>query len=107
MDSGRIRRPGCARHNLRSPDGLELPRARRRTRWPFRAAIPLSTTRPAATAAGPGSSCSAEGIDRCDDGGGPSLPLAREGWGEGTSAMGQSPRGESPHPALRHSLGVF
>ncbi|RZM91318.1 hypothetical protein CWO91_41425, partial [Bradyrhizobium genosp. SA-3] len=32
------------------------------------------------------------------------LPLAGEGWGEGVSAMGQSPRGESPHPALRADL---
>ncbi|RZI39403.1 hypothetical protein EGT07_29145 [Herbaspirillum sp. HC18] len=26
-------------------------------------------------------------------------PLAGEGWGEGISATGQSPRGENPHPA--------
>ncbi|QAU47831.1 hypothetical protein EAS56_10980 [Bradyrhizobium guangzhouense] len=26
------------------------------------------------------------------------LPLAGEGWGEGASAMGQSPRGKNPHP---------
>ena len=32
------------------------------------------------------------------------LPLAGEGWGEGISASGQSPRGESPHPALRADL---
>ncbi|MGY4499727.1 putative oxygen-independent coproporphyrinogen III oxidase [Bradyrhizobium sp. GM24.11] len=32
------------------------------------------------------------------------LPLAGEGWGEGVSAKGQSPRGESPHPALRADL---
>ncbi|RXG90970.1 hypothetical protein EAS61_25205 [Bradyrhizobium zhanjiangense] len=37
--------------------------------------------------------------------GGLPLPLAGEGWGEGASAMGQSPNGESPHPALRHSRG--
>ncbi|PJG52396.1 hypothetical protein CVM73_26020 [Bradyrhizobium forestalis] len=40
-------------------------------------------------------------LDRCNDGGALPLPLAGEGWGEGASAMGQSPRGESPHPALR------
>ncbi|RXH01651.1 hypothetical protein EAV90_17595 [Bradyrhizobium vignae] len=34
-----------------------------------------------------------------------SLQLAGEDWGEGASAMGQSPRGESPHPVLRHSRG--
>ena len=32
------------------------------------------------------------------------LPLAGEGWREGISASGQSPRGESPHPALRADL---
>ncbi|PSO19549.1 hypothetical protein C7G42_10580 [Bradyrhizobium sp. MOS003] len=32
------------------------------------------------------------------------LPLAGEGWGEGVSATGQSPRGESPHPRLRRDL---
>ncbi|RXG94697.1 hypothetical protein EAS61_19565 [Bradyrhizobium zhanjiangense] len=32
------------------------------------------------------------------------LPLAGEGWGEGVSTMGQSLRGESPHPALRRPL---
>ncbi|QOZ48213.1 hypothetical protein XH89_35595 [Bradyrhizobium sp. CCBAU 53340] len=26
------------------------------------------------------------------------LPLAGEGWGEGVSALGHSPRGENPHP---------
>ncbi|MDD1530752.1 hypothetical protein C7U92_26015 [Bradyrhizobium sp. WBOS7] len=31
-------------------------------------------------------------------------PLAGEGWGEGVSATGQSPRGESPHPRLRRDL---
>ncbi|MDD1529594.1 hypothetical protein C7U92_27750 [Bradyrhizobium sp. WBOS7] len=32
------------------------------------------------------------------------LPLAGEGWGEGASAMRQSPSRESPHPALRADL---
>ncbi|RXG95684.1 hypothetical protein EAS62_13265 [Bradyrhizobium zhanjiangense] len=32
------------------------------------------------------------------------LPLAGEGWGEGVSTTGQSPRGKSPHPALRADL---
>ncbi|TFV78928.1 hypothetical protein E4K64_07065 [Bradyrhizobium frederickii] len=32
------------------------------------------------------------------------LPLAGEGWGEGASAMGQSPSGENPHPVLRADL---
>src|SRR6202011_578985 len=32
------------------------------------------------------------------------LPLAGEGWGEGVTAMGQSPRGEIPHPRLRRDL---
>ncbi|RXH01978.1 hypothetical protein EAS61_05965 [Bradyrhizobium zhanjiangense] len=36
----------------------------------------------------------------CHNGGALPLPLAGEGWGEGVSAMGQSPRGDSPHPAL-------
>ncbi|PJG51015.1 hypothetical protein CVM73_33035 [Bradyrhizobium forestalis] len=40
-------------------------------------------------------------LDRCRDGGELPLPLA----GEGVSSMGQSPRGESPLPALRHSRG--
>ncbi len=31
-------------------------------------------------------------------------PLAGEGWGEGASATGQPPRGESPHPRLRRDL---
>nr|AWM03911.1 hypothetical protein CIT40_30380 [Bradyrhizobium amphicarpaeae] len=31
-------------------------------------------------------------------------PLAGEGWGEGVSATGHSPRGESPHPTLRADL---
>ncbi|PJG55612.1 hypothetical protein CVM73_08610 [Bradyrhizobium forestalis] len=44
-------------------------------------------------------------LDCSNDGGALPLPLAGEGWGEGASAMGQSPRGESPHPALRHSRG--
>ncbi|QOZ47526.1 hypothetical protein XH89_31590 [Bradyrhizobium sp. CCBAU 53340] len=38
------------------------------------------------------------------DGTAPPLPLAGEGWGEGISAKGQSPRGENPHPALRADL---
>ncbi|QOZ06378.1 hypothetical protein XH96_01760 [Bradyrhizobium sp. CCBAU 51765] len=29
---------------------------------------------------------------------------AGEGWGEGVSATGQSPRGKSPHPRLRRDL---
>ncbi|PJG52792.1 hypothetical protein CVM73_24485 [Bradyrhizobium forestalis] len=33
------------------------------------------------------------------------LSQAGEGRGEGVSAMGHSPRGQSPHPALRHSRG--
>ncbi|TFV39898.1 hypothetical protein E4K66_09785 [Bradyrhizobium frederickii] len=37
--------------------------------------------------------------DSCDDGGALPPPLAGEGWGEGVSAMGQSPGGESPHPS--------
>ncbi|PJG51128.1 hypothetical protein CVM73_32590 [Bradyrhizobium forestalis] len=32
------------------------------------------------------------------------LPLAGEGWGEGVSAVGQSPSGKNPHPALRADL---
>ncbi|MDD1537530.1 hypothetical protein C7U89_29130 [Bradyrhizobium sp. WBOS4] len=36
--------------------------------------------------------------------GAPPLPLAGEGWGEGVSASGQPPRGESPLPALRADL---
>jgi hypothetical protein len=32
------------------------------------------------------------------------LAFAGEGWGEGISASGQSPRGENPHPALRADL---
>ncbi|MDD1520557.1 hypothetical protein DCG74_14635 [Bradyrhizobium sp. WBAH42] len=39
------------------------------------------------------------------DGTAPPLPLSGEGWGEGVSATGQSPRGQSPHPALCHSRG--
>ncbi|MDD1530585.1 hypothetical protein C7U92_25155 [Bradyrhizobium sp. WBOS7] len=38
------------------------------------------------------------------DGTAPPLPLAGEGRGEGVSAAGQSPRGESPLPALRADL---
>ncbi|RXG87983.1 hypothetical protein EAS61_30145 [Bradyrhizobium zhanjiangense] len=44
-------------------------------------------------------------LDSCDGGGKLPLPLAGDGWGEGASAMGQSPRGENPHPALRRSRG--
>ncbi|QOZ10751.1 hypothetical protein XH96_26895 [Bradyrhizobium sp. CCBAU 51765] len=40
----------------------------------------------------------------CCTGGALPCPLAGEGWGEGVSAMGQSPRGESPHPRLRRDL---
>ncbi|QOZ06396.1 hypothetical protein XH96_01855 [Bradyrhizobium sp. CCBAU 51765] len=42
---------------------------------------------------------------RCRRGGAaPPLPLAGEGWGEGVSATGQSPRRESPHPRLWRDL---
>ncbi|QOZ11356.1 hypothetical protein XH96_30420 [Bradyrhizobium sp. CCBAU 51765] len=34
----------------------------------------------------------------------PPLPLAGEGWGEGVSTTGQSPRGKNPLPALRADL---
>ncbi|TGN83550.1 hypothetical protein EOW77_0024995 [Bradyrhizobium yuanmingense] len=34
------------------------------------------------------------------------LPLAGEGWGEGVSARGQSPRGESPLPARGTMLRI-
>ncbi|PJG55541.1 hypothetical protein CVM73_08200 [Bradyrhizobium forestalis] len=44
-------------------------------------------------------------LDRGNELGALPLPLAGEGWGEGVSAMGQSLKGESPHPALRHSRG--
>ncbi|PJG57289.1 hypothetical protein CVM73_01890 [Bradyrhizobium forestalis] len=40
----------------------------------------------------------------CSNGGVLPRPLAGEGWGEGVSAMGQSPSGESPHPRLRRDL---
>ncbi|MDD1529538.1 hypothetical protein C7U92_20985 [Bradyrhizobium sp. WBOS7] len=42
--------------------------------------------------------------DRCNERGALPLPQAGEGWGEGVAAMGQSPRGESPHPRLRRDL---
>ncbi|MDD1519838.1 hypothetical protein DCG74_03015 [Bradyrhizobium sp. WBAH42] len=45
-------------------------------------------------------------LDRSNNGGALPLPLAEEGWGEGVSAVGQSPSGESPHPALRLSRGL-
>ncbi|RXG94199.1 hypothetical protein EAS61_06475 [Bradyrhizobium zhanjiangense] len=38
------------------------------------------------------------------EGGAPPLPLAREGRGGGVSALGLSPCGESPHPALHADL---
>ena len=47
---------------------------------------------------------SGHSLDRGHDGGALPLPLAGEGRGEGVSATGQSPRGESPHPALRADL---
>nr|AWM10480.1 hypothetical protein CIT39_31250 [Bradyrhizobium symbiodeficiens]QDF41099.1 hypothetical protein FJN17_27925 [Bradyrhizobium symbiodeficiens] len=44
------------------------------------------------------------GPSRSPSGGALPLPLAGEGWGEGASTLGQPPRGESPHPALRADL---
>ncbi|RXH08169.1 hypothetical protein EAS54_36310 [Bradyrhizobium guangzhouense] len=34
------------------------------------------------------------------------LPLAGEGWGEGVSASGQSPRGKNPHPPRSASVSA-
>ncbi|MDD1537683.1 hypothetical protein C7U89_30240 [Bradyrhizobium sp. WBOS4] len=44
------------------------------------------------------------GLDRRHAIGALPLPQAGEGWGEGVSAKGQSPRGESPLPRLRRNL---
>ncbi|TGN83475.1 hypothetical protein EOW77_0024565 [Bradyrhizobium yuanmingense] len=44
------------------------------------------------------------GSGSCCAGGALPLSLAGEGWGEGVSAKGQSPRGKNPHPALRADL---
>ncbi|RXH19887.1 hypothetical protein EAS54_05780 [Bradyrhizobium guangzhouense] len=46
-------------------------------------------------------------VRKCPKRGGSSLPLplVGEGRGEGVTSMGQPPRGENPHPRLRHSRG--
>ncbi|MDD1531833.1 hypothetical protein C7U92_31925 [Bradyrhizobium sp. WBOS7] len=46
------------------------------------------------------------GLRSCRAGGALPLPLAGEGRGEGVSAMGQSPRGENPHPTRRTMLRI-
>ncbi|TFV38767.1 hypothetical protein E4K66_15450 [Bradyrhizobium frederickii] len=45
-------------------------------------------------------------LDCRDEGAALPLPLAGEGWGEGVSSMGQSPRGESPLPARGSMLRI-
>ncbi|PSO15923.1 hypothetical protein C7G42_24575 [Bradyrhizobium sp. MOS003] len=44
------------------------------------------------------------GLGANRDGGLLPPPLVGESWGEGVSATGQSPKGESHHPRLRRDL---